>query len=353
MKKKYYLGIDLHKRFAYWHLSTQEGDILWEGKVPTDKEATEKALTKCGIAPEAIVSAIESVESYGWYADLLTSLHVGEVKLANPWELSLLTKSPLKNDKRDAETITKYLRGGILPESYLAPKETRELRELVRTREYFVRMRTSAKIRIRSALAKQGLICKAADIISPTSFMWMKEQDIAKNYREEIGSLCNTISSLNKEIATYKHLMKQEAKKHSEIPILKSIPGIGDIRALIIKAEVGDFSRFPHPDKLTAYAGLVPSSHSSGGKERFGRITKRGPKLLRYAMVGAVQTINASWGDLYTAYEKKVEQSGSGRAKVKVARKLLKIAWYLVRKNEPYIVRFTTQRVESTHSVNV
>jgi len=329
---KYYLGIDLHKRFAYWHLCTKEGEELWRGKVATTKVTTQKALKRCGVSPKDIVSVIESVESYGWYADLLTSLNVGEVRLANVWKMALLTKNHLKNDKRDAGILAKYLRANILPESYLAPKETRELRELVRTREYFVRMRTSSKIRIRSALAKQGLICKATDVASATFEQWLKEQEIPDFYKDEISSLFRTITHLDAEIAKCEAAMKKEAKKHPEIKILKSVPGIGDIRALIIKAEVGDFNRFSHPDKLTAYAGLVPSSHSSGGKEHFGRITKRGPKYLRYAMIGAVQTINPSWGELYTAYEVKKEAGGSGRAKVKIARKLLKICWYLVRK---------------------
>jgi len=102
MTTKYYLGIDLHKKFAYWHLTDNEGTLLWQGKVPTTVEATQKQLNKCGVSPKRIISAIESVESYGWYADLLESFGVGEVKLANPWKLRLIAENPLKNDKEDA-----------------------------------------------------------------------------------------------------------------------------------------------------------------------------------------------------------------------------------------------------------
>jgi transposase len=350
MKKIYYLGIDLHKKFAYWHLTEGNGELLWQGKVPTTKETTQKQLKECGVSPKQIISAIESVESYGWYADLLESFGVGEVKLANPWKLRLIAENPLKNDKEDARIIAQYLRSGTLPESYLAPKETRDLRELVRTREYLVRARTSAKIRIRSVLTKHGLDGPFEDVDSLKCLEWLSKQKLGPIYAHEIKALLKLITHLGREIKVYEQLMKKEEKNYPEIKILKSLPGIADVRALVMFAEIGDFSRFPHPDKLSAFAGLVPRSYSSGGKERLGRITKRGSSPLRAAMVGAAQQARQSWGDLYTFYEKIKAKSGQGAAKVALARKLLTISWYLIRKNEPFKARFA---VEPRGSVNV
>lgn len=352
MTTKYYLGIDLHKKFAYWHLTDNEGTLLWQGKVPTTVEATQKQLNKCGVSPKRIISAIESVESYGWYADLLESFGVGEVKLANPWKLRLIAENPLKNDKEDARIIAQYLRSGTLPESYLAPAHTRDLRELVRTRDYLVRVRTAAKVRIRSALAKHGLIGPFKDVDSVMCLEWLSKQELPKIFRSEISSLLKLITHLGKEITKYEILMKKQEKEYPEIKILKSVPGIGAVRALVMIAEIGDFKRFPHPNKLAAFAGLVPRSHSSGGKERLGRITKKGPSALRAAMVGAAQQARPTWGTLYTFFEdvKERHSGGSGAAKVALARKLLTISWHLVRKNELFEARFA---VEPVGSVNV
>ncbi|MFQ5753892.1 MAG: IS110 family transposase [bacterium] len=294
MTEKYYLGIDLHKKFAYWHLTDSLGETLWQGKVPTTGEATQKQLEKFKIDLGKTVSAIESVESYGWYADILESFGVGEVKLANPWKLRLVAENPLKNDKVDAQIIAQYLKSGTLPESYLAPKETRDLRELVRTRAFLVRMRTSAKIRIRSAMAKNGLIgaFKAVDSIKASE--WFAKQDFSPNYKQEIGTLLNFIIHINSDVEQYEREMKKQSKNYPEAKILKSIPGIADVRALTIIAEVGNFSRFTHPDKLASFADLVPRSYSSGGKERLGRITKRGSSVLRATMVSAAQQANPS-----------------------------------------------------------
>lgn len=76
--------------------------------------------------------------------------------------------------------------------------------------------------------------------------------------------------------------------------LLKSIPGIGEFFARLIDAEIHDISRFRTPKKLAAYAGLVPSTYSSGGKTFHGKIIKQGNKWLRWAFVEAVAPAIAS-----------------------------------------------------------
>jgi transposase len=319
------------------------------------QEATQKQLKKCDIDFSQTVSAIESVESYGWYADMLTSLGVGKVKLANPWKLRLIVENPLKNDKEkeDARIIAQYLRSGTLPEVYLAPKETRELREIVRTRHFLVRMRTRAKIRIRNVLSKHGLTGPFRDVDSDKASEWFSKQEFPSNYRQELTALLNLIIHLNKEVESFEREMKQQSKKYPEIKILKTFPGIADVRALMIMAEIGDFSRFPNPDKLSAFAGLVPRSYSLGGKERLGRITKRGSSILRDAMVGAAQQAKPSWGYLYTFYKKVKVKHCAGAAKVAFARKILTIYWYLVRKKELFKARFAVEPIGSVDNMIV
>ncbi len=351
---KNYLGIDLHKQFAYWHLTDKNGELLWQGKVPTTKKDTKKRLKKCSVDLSQTISAIESVESYGWYADMLTELGVGEVKLANPWKLRLIAENPLKNDKEDARIIAQYLRSGTLPESYLAPKKTRDLRELVRTREYLVRMRTSAKIRVRSSFAKLGLIGPFKDVDSAKCIEWLSKQEIPKTYENEIDTLLKLIAQLRNDIECYESEMKKLEKEYPITQILKTLPGVGAVRSIIMVAEIVDYSRFSHPDKLASFAGLVPRSYSSGGKERLGRITKRGSSALRAAMVGAAQQARPAWGDLYIFYEKLKKKNGTtGAAKVALARKLLTISWHLVRKNEPFQARSIVEPIGSVNSMNV
>lgn len=348
---QYYLGIDLHKVFAYWHLTNNEGEMLWQGKVPSNEKATSSKLSMLSVPLNNTIAAIESVEHYGWYANILTKCGIGEVKLANPHKLRLIAENPLKNDKKDAEIIASYLRSGTLPESYLAPKEIRDLRELVRTRMYLARHRTSAKIRIRNALSKHGLVCKYKDIGGSKARMWLTHVSLPEDHKREVESLLNFISAIDTEVETFETEMKKRAKLYPEVKILKTIPGIADIRALIIMAEVGDFSRFPNTHKLSAFAGLVPRSFSSGGKERLGRITKRGSSLLRHAMVQAAQQAHPKWGELYTFKEAVELRTHKGGARVALARKMLGICWHLVRKNEPFKARSPIEPIGSVNGV--
>lgn len=345
-----YLGIDLHKEFAYWYLTDNNGGLLWEGKVSTDKEATRKQMDKFSkeiVSPESITSAIESVDSYGYYADLLTSLGVGEVKMANPTDLRLIAKNPLKNDKKDACIIAKYLRSNTLPESYLAPPEVRSLRELTRARAFMVRMRTTHKIRIRSILRGQGINLSSKDVSGNKAREWLLKQDISFNHKEEIKKLLKSIAFYDECISEYKKEIKRQGRQYPEVRILKTLPDISDVRALTIMAEIGDFKRFPSPDKLATFAGLVPSSSSSGGKDKLGHITKRGPSALRDVLVGAAQQAKPSWGHLHDFYCRIEKKSGSRTAKVALARKLITISWYLVRKNEPFKARFANEFIGS------
>ena len=74
------------------------------------------------------------------------------------------------------------------------------------------------------------------------------------------------------------------------VEALQAIPGVGRIVAVIMAAEVGDFSRFNNPRQLMAYLGLTPSEHSSGATVRRGGITKAGNALARRALIEGAWT---------------------------------------------------------------
>ena len=75
------------------------------------------------------------------------------------------------------------------------------------------------------------------------------------------------------------------AYEDEDVRLLTTIPGIGYYSALLIKSEIGDVTRFPSDERLCAYAGLVPSVHSSGSCTRYGPITREGSRWLRWIMV--------------------------------------------------------------------
>ncbi|MCB4860668.1 transposase, partial [Sphingobium sp. PNB] len=111
---------------------------------------------------------------------------------------------------------------------------------------------------------------------------------------------------------------------------------LGEFFARLVAAEIDDVSRFRSPRKLAAYAGLVPSTYSSGGKTFNGRIIKGGNKWLRWAFVEAVVPAIVSDPALKFEYYRHKTTKGANRAKVAVARKLLTIAYHVLRDKREY-----------------
>ena len=116
---------------------------------------------------------------------------------------------------------------------------------------------------------------------------------------------------------------------------LKTIPGIGEFFARLIEAEIDDISRFRNAKKLAAYAGLVPSTYSSGGKTYHGKIVPQGNKWLRWAFVEAVTPAISANSQLRRQFEH-LKNRGVNKARVAIARKILTISFQILRDQRPY-----------------
>src|SRR3989344_3124480 len=168
---KYHLGIDLHRRTSFWTLMDDERNILWKKNIETSKKAIEDSLENIGIAAKDIHCAIEPVSGWGWYGDILEEKGI-KVNLVDVYKSKLIAGTKLKNDKVDSKILAEMLRSDFLPTAYYAPKETRDLREFVRSRAFLVRLRTRIRNRIHMMLQKQGIIfayCRTRQRVSPKS----------------------------------------------------------------------------------------------------------------------------------------------------------------------------------------
>jgi transposase len=337
--KSYHLGIDLHKSFGYWTIIDSDKNKLFQGKVPTTERDTLKTLASLPINSCDIQAGIEPVSQWGWFAEILEKQGV-EVKLIDPAKTKLIAASKLKHDKVDSEIIADLLRIDFVATAYLAPQAVRDLRELLRWRMFFIRLRSSIKNRVHSVLWKHGLESPTTDLFGKKGRAWLPQQTFHKLYGEEVTSLMQTIDWMNGQIKELDILVKRKAETDERARTLMTIPGVAELTALTIVAEVGDFERFKTPEQLASYAGLVSSSHSSGGKMRFGHITRKGSPFLRSIMVEAACQIRPSGGYLYDFYERIKDRKGAKTARVALARKMLTVMWCLVKKKEPFLAHF-------------
>jgi transposase len=146
-----YVGIDFHRRRSVVVRMNAAGEKLSSVRIPNDPVAIAAAVAAAGAEPEVVIEA-----TYGWYwvVDLLQA-NGARVHLANPQGLNWGQRR-VKNDERDAIDLADMLRLGRLPEAWIAPPATRELRELVRYRAKLVALRSGLKAQVHAVMAKEG-----------------------------------------------------------------------------------------------------------------------------------------------------------------------------------------------------
>src|SRR5207248_3534526 len=157
--ERQYVGIDFHRCRSVIVRLNDEGQKLATTRLANDPLAIAAAVAEAGPDPEVVVEA-----TYGWYwvVDLLQS-NGARVHLANPQGLNWGQRR-VKNDERDAIDLADMLRLGRLPEAWIAPPATRQLRELVRYRAKLVQLRSGLKAQVHAVMAKEGVLPAVADM---------------------------------------------------------------------------------------------------------------------------------------------------------------------------------------------
>lgn len=327
----YYLGVDLHKKTQVWALLNEEDDTPVFSREylvsPSEVARACKDVSTFG----NIVAAIEPVCGWQWQVAQMREAEM-TVHVSNPRKTVLIAKSLQKTDKSDALTLALLVRTGLLYTSIEVSPETKKLRALVRERSFLVQLRASIQCRLEGVVTREGRHL----LEGPTSSKKGASIILAGENHEWKRSV-----HMKGDITKYIDQIELELKQETQTPLMKlltTIPGVGGITALTWIAEIGDFSLFKTPAKLCAFAGLVPTERSSGGVQKLGHITKAGSTHLRYMAVEAAMHIRNTKdaGTLYEFYEKIKLKKGAMCARVALARKMLSIAWYMVKKNEPY-----------------
>ena len=172
-----------------------EGETLGCVRIPSQPFELAQAMAEAGEHPEVVLES-----TYGWYwaADLLKELGAN-VHLAHPLGNNWGTRR-VKNDERDARDLAAMLRLGRLAEGWIAPPETRELRELVRYRFHLVGHRTSAKTQIHGVMAKNGVLPTRLDMFGPGGTAQLDALELPAAYTTRIVSLRGLVDVFDTEV---------------------------------------------------------------------------------------------------------------------------------------------------------
>lgn len=141
---------------------------------------------------------------------------------------------------------------------------------------------------------------------------------------------------LREELRQANAWIRAQVKEDRLAQLLKTIPGIGDQFALLVRYEVDRIERFASAKKLVGYTGLAPATWSSGGHTRHGSITKQGNKWLRWALVEAAQRAPMTSPYFAGYYERIKQRAGFARARVATARKLAEVVYGVMKTQTEY-----------------
>lgn len=198
----YYVGVDLHKKTAWFYLVDSKSNKLDSRNVPNTEEDLKNYFEKI---PKPFTLAVEC--TYNWYFFVDIAEQYGKkIYLANSYELKAFAKRHKKTNKIDARLIAEVLRGGYLPIVTIADKKTREARELLRYRMNMVSDRTRNISRLKALLDKLG--CKYLGDFTTYKGLSSIGTDglpaiyvnVIKRYSEQIMELGERIEKVEKEV---------------------------------------------------------------------------------------------------------------------------------------------------------
>jgi transposase len=290
------------------------------------------------VAPAVVV--IEACALAGWAYDLCAARGLA-CKVANTaseaWRFKNLKR---KTDRDDALRLAQLEDLGQLPTVALPPPEVRQRRSLILARQRLVGLRVRAQNRLRSLLMMQGLEAPrgaAAWSAAGLAVFAAQARPLAECAAAEAwrGLVHLALAEYRQTLAWVDEVEAQLdalGKADEQVRRLRTVPGVGPRTAEVVAAYLHEPKRFRSGKEVGAYAGLVPRQYQSGESDRRGRITRRGPGVLRKLLVEcawAMLRYNRWAAALYARLSR-----GKARKKqaiVALARRLLVRCWAMLR----------------------
>jgi transposase len=298
-----------------------------------------------GLAAPALIG-MESTGNCQWFVEMATAAG-HEVWIGDAARIRASDPRQQKHDRRDAALILKLLLEKRFPRIWTPSSEGKDLRQLLMHRYKLVRIRAQVKNELQHLAMNQG-VTKKQKLWSQAGEKVLRELPLrpwASRRREDLRKLK---SMLDEHIAPLDQAVTEAALKDDQARLLMTQPGIGPITSLAFVLTLGDVSRFPRGKQVASYLGLIPREYSSGGKQRWGSISKQGNWFLRMLLVEAAQGAVRCDPGMRNEYLHRCHRKAKGVAKVAAARKLAIRLYWMLRTNTAYP---EVVRVESSSRV--
>jgi len=318
----------------YMCILDQAGAIVLHRNMTADGESLLKAIDPFR---QDIVIAVECIYTWYWLADLCSREGITFV-LGHALYMKAIHGGKAKNDKIDAYKIAALLRGGMIPQAYVYPQEMRSTRDLLRRRMLMMRRRAELLAHIQLTNHQYNLPAIGKKIAYRANREGVAERFIDPSVQSNVAFDLKVIGFYDDLLNEIELEIVRHAKTHdgNSFHLLRSVPGIGKILALVILYEIHDISRFPTVQDFASYCRLVKTKKESAGKIYGASGNKIGNANLKWAFSEAAVGFlrHNPEGQAYLARLEK--KHGKAKALIALAHKLARAVYYMLQRQETF-----------------
>jgi len=310
--------------------------------VQTTPQAVHDLLTQyAGEDPSQTLVVFETCDCGGWVYDIAAAMGF-TVAVANPsHEAWRWTKVKRKTDRDDALKLASMAAMRQLPTVHMPSPQQRQKRRLIHQRRSLVQRRTEVKNSIRSIFSQQGLpLVRGTKQWTKAGIEQLKSESrplktcsVDELWRGRLRVELDLLEMIDAQIKVVDQTLDALGKTSEPIKRLQQVKGVGPRLAEALVAHLDDPHRFRTARQVSAYVGMVPKQFESGTMKRVGRITRRGPSLLRGMLIEVAWMVyrHNAWARSFVQQVSRGMKQRKKIAIVALARKLLVKLWAMLR----------------------
>jgi transposase len=307
-----FVGLDYHQDSIQVCVLNQQGDVLLNRSASNDAAELARLINPLGKVQRVGIEACcgsadlgqELVDRQGW-----------NVSLGHPAYIARMKASPDKTDYSDGRLLADLTRVGYLPAVWLAPAKIRQLRQLVNHRQRQVDHGRALKLQV-GALLREQRVKIGKDRGSRWSKTWIASvrdnAQLSEQGRWIVSDLLDQITHTAGRIAAVESRLREASQGDAVVSRLLKQEGIGEVTAWVLRAWIGDFSRFKTAKQLSRYCGLSPCNASSGRKVADAGLIDGCNKTLRMTIIQAAHRLirtSQRWGKLAESLQQRGKAS--------------------------------------------
>lgn len=332
-----YVGMDISSKSFVVHAINERKKVVLKTEIEPSREKVRELMKQLGAEPKLVV--FEAGNQLKWVADTLKRQEGVSLHIVHPNEVKWISSSNGKTDKVDARKLAELARGDMLPRKvHLVEGEARVLRELASARTQLMQKRVSMVNTLRGYLKQEGVQLGEKFFAREDWHERLEKTKVSQTLKVIIKAFRPSIEKL--QASEYELVQRIAEIENKETKLLETIPSIGVLSSRTILGALDNVERFENRKAVAKYGALTPTIYQSGDVTQLGRINRDGRHEVRRVLLQCAHLLprmkSPASRPLREFYERLAKRSGKKKALVALARKLLTIAYGVLKSGTPY-----------------